>query len=599
MPLKNIEVPREKVDELVEDSKEAEGLELSKKEEAILNEVLDTFPEKISPIGVFRWCQNKVDKILEKYPEFQSRAEVLRGRARKEILFHLYEDKFAVIKDAIEEEDPDEISPAWIRSRKPSLASLIKKSFRTNDDKIDWKFITDKLGVEDKFTIQEHTLRDEKKAILDLKHILEEEKPKNFSPKWIEDHNDSLHSHIRNRYKNEKGLPDWLRLVSQLDKKWHKKWEYKEAERGRTLVDNIKDVKEELKDAELESISPDWIFKNVPKAHYFMQKHIRNIDGKIDWQVLVDTLPKEWQEKWDYAEKRSWTFSKAADHLKALLESSEPETFNGQWIKSIDQGLYLYFLRNVRADDGDGINWNKVIAPLPSIWQERWRAGMRDEKKRELSERRTKWVFETAMQRLNEILREDNPEVVRSSYIGEKDASLLSFFVRHIKNNENEVDWDRIIAQIDEEFSSRFVKPKKLSEHLPEKSYENAEEVDEILMQNQDKMYTLFEQIEPEDLEARNKIINEFIKIIQEGNVSARDRLTDLLEVYKYYPDVAKTRLRRCIYFFNPNQKEPPFIGYLYNSLASEAKGLSIPKFVEQDKPYSDSESLGQRFVAD
>ncbi len=593
MPFESVPIPRPKAESFVEKAAIERGVVLSEEEKLLVNQILDTMPEKMNSTSMTKWCKNKVDKILIDYPELTSKADLIRNYVRNEFMYFFYEDKFDQVKEFIAKDNPEVINPQWLRNKNHAISLLFRRSFRTMDDKVDWDFIIDKLGIKkDRFSIEEHQDWDEQAALSKLTSILENNNPENFNPEWILEKDPKLHSYIVRNYKTNDSI-DWSLFISKLGPVWQNQWLLREVKKDRTLNSSMTELTDLLEKQQPEVVNPYWIFKNLSGVHNFVKEKLRTADDQIHWQLIVDLLPIEWQQRWKYQAKREWNFPKLIVELEDLLERENPETFNSSWIDDNDKGIYLFILRNIKNGEGE-IDWEKIIASLPEKWQQRWRIRMRDEIRKKFSESKMKWTFDEAADELNRMLNENDPAVVSGTYIGQKNPSLLSYFVRHVKDSKGNVDWERIISQVDSKFHNRFRKTKRLEDVVPAESYDDPAELQRFMNDHHDKLYTILEQLVPEDKKHRDQILKGMVDLAKKGNLSAKEKVLDYLEIvasdwveknpkmaiYKYHMDTLRRRLERCIFYFG---NEGEFIAYIYASLHMEGKGLARVTEIEFD----------------
>lgn len=247
MPFESKPLNKGKIESLIKEQENIVG-KYDQTENIIINGILNELPDSINTASLAKFCKNKVDKILENYPDKKDKADIIRNQIQKEIIFDLYNEKFLEIKDAIEIEKPSVISPQWIRERFPAIALLFRRTIKNTTNNVDWNFISKKLGIKDIFKYQEKQIRNEKEAIEELEQLLEKENPEKFSPIWIERNNDSIHTFLKTHFKDDNNKTNWPKAISGLSKKWVDKWEYRESERDRKLNDVIDKLIEVLKE---------------------------------------------------------------------------------------------------------------------------------------------------------------------------------------------------------------------------------------------------------------------------------------------------------------------------------------------------------------
>ena len=364
----------------------------------------------------------------------------------------------------------------------------------------------------------------------------------------------------------------------------------KSIDRGKIelLKNNVDSIIDKINQLTPEKINPYWIFNNCSKEHEFIKKNFRTIDDKINWQLLVDLLPEEQREKWDYEKKRVWTEGLAIGTLVNLLRTKNPASFNPLWIRNNDYGLYRHLRRKLRNEQTGEIAWNLFVEKLPEELMEKWVTGMREEKKKEFIENKIKFTFESAIERLTDLLEQNKPASCSSSDINTWDPSLHSYFRRYVNKKGGGIDWEKIMEKIDPNLREKFIYPKKFEEEYPTENYENEDEVETLINNNKESLLTFFVASSPEERSKRNDICLKMIKLAKKGNLIAEERLMDyleiiesewiekkkVLEIYKFRTDILKERTRRCIYLYRENGTAN-FVWYLLVNLKKHALELN------------------------
>jgi hypothetical protein len=336
-----------------------------------------------------------------------------------------------------------------------------------------------------------------------------------------------------------------------------------------------------------EKISPDWIKNKCGEEYYLVKDKFRTLEGEINWQLFADLLPKNLRNIWSYEKQRTWDNKKAKDTIVSLLKKEKPVTFNAEWIKNRDFGLYKHLRRKLKNKETNKIEWEEFINEIPEEWQEKWVRGFSKEGKIKLIESKRIFTFDLAVKKLNKILEEKNPAHFLSSDIKRFDKQLYSYFKENIKRKKGGIDWEKIIKKIDEKFVKRFRPPKRFEDEYPENRYENQNEVEELLNSNKEGVLGFFGG----DRGKRDEFCLELVGLAKKGNVNAEEKLAQYLEmltmdwiekdemfkVYEVDIDGLRERITRCIYLYKDNQPTS-FIGYVYANLREEAKGKRYEK---------------------
>ena len=138
-----------------------------------------------------------------------------------------------------------------------------------------------------------------------------------------------------------------------------------------------------------------------------------------------------------------------------MLEKDNPVTFNANWLRVQDRGLYKHLRRKLKNQDSGEIEWDKFINQLPEKWMERWVTGMRAEKREQMSQDRMKFTFLSAIERLNLLLEENTPGSFSSTDVESYDEQLYSYFKRHVAKEGGGIDWEKIMSGVDEKYRKR------------------------------------------------------------------------------------------------------------------------------------------------
>lgn len=225
------------------------------------------------------------------------------------------------------------------------------------------------------------------------------------------------------------------------------------------LQKSVNDIVNKSRELNPPKLNPHWIFNNCGKGHDIIKKNFRTVDGEMNWQVLVDLLPEEQKEKWSYEKQRVWNEESAIKVSVGLLEEKKPASFNPFWLRQKDYGLYRHLRRKMKNNDTGEIEWDKFVDQLPEEWTEKWVMGIREEKKKEASDKKMKFTFDSSVERLSEVLNESDAESLSSSDINTLDPQLHSYFRRYIQREKGGIDWIRITREITPSLREKFKFP--------------------------------------------------------------------------------------------------------------------------------------------
>lgn len=190
--------------------------------------------------------------------------------------------------------------------------------------------------------------------------------------------------------------------------------------------------------------------------------------------------------------------------------------------------------------------------------------------------------FDSAIAEINKLLMEKQPETFNRSWIRVHAPRAYRFIQKNIRVENGGIDWDRITRSLDHKFqrlwTGSFRKTVK-------RSYRNKAEVDTVLQQYSDKLYTFLAPADKSDEFMRDIISIALVRIAQKGNISARQEITRLLydtvggwiencptlSCWRGYDPLIQTRLDCCIRRYRYSGS---FMRYLFKTLEYAGRGL-------------------------
>ncbi len=207
--------------------------------------------------------------------------------------------------------------------------------------------------------------------------------------------------------------------------------------------------------------------------------------------------------------------------------------------------------------------------------------------------------FRLAIKILKKELKDKQPKTFSSTWLIKETPSVYRYVWKNIKNENGDIDWDRVTCKLDRKFQKRWVRYRRKSV----KEYENQTEVDLILSRYKDKLYTLMISTNYKDDHNRERIIISLVRISQKGNVLAqRELVTWLMFVveewierrwqirkWKGYTDCVEDKIKGCIRCY---KYTGTFLGYLFRTLEYSARGLRpMIKYSLDDTVFDGEES--------
>lgn len=199
------------------------------------------------------------------------------------------------------------------------------------------------------------------------------------------------------------------------------------------------------------------------------------------------------------------------------------------------------------------------------------------------------------IEKLNDLLKEKDPDKVSSSWIYRNLPSTYMYIWKHVRTETGSIDWDLITSGLNKEFAKKWVRYRYKNPAL----YEDRNEVDKVLLKYKEKLYTLISQENDSDRLMQDKIIIYLVRLGQKGNVCAQDELVKWIiyttddwinkyqQLYKWqgYPDEVETRIKGCIRCYRYTGS---FLGYLFKTLEYSARGK--PPIVSLNDRFCDGE---------
>ncbi len=321
--------------------------------------------------GQINW-ESFVQQLPKEWQEKWSRRESLS-----------LEECVSRISSLLDKLKPQEFNPTWLGIHDGSVYLKLTSSLPRSEEKISWHSFIKKLPQEYQSRWVQNGAQkiSERKRLRLEKYIsravalLEEQKPENFGPKWILDNNATIYNVLLSllpRKKNDKA--DWSYFFDRLPEGWQGKWKKFKDRKGMSVSSMASEVMDQIGKAETkpEMMSPNWIQNNNASLYYTLLNTLpRNEENVIDWQPLVNALPKEWQEKWD-KQKSKQSLENCISVTVSLIENLKPQKISPGWLFKNEQSVYSRLLLVLPRKKGNKLDWQAFVEKLPKEWQERW-----------------------------------------------------------------------------------------------------------------------------------------------------------------------------------------------------------------------------------
>lgn len=201
--------------------------------------------------------------------------------------------------------------------------------------------------------------------------------------------------------------------------------------------------------------------------------------------------------------------------------------------------------------------------------------------------------LEQAIKNIERSIIKRNPQSFHPNWIKYRCKVSYKYIVDNIKNEFNQTDWDLVISKL-QRYNQKLWLKKKKRKRESVVLYEDEEELNVILNRYQEKLYTFISRESQEDKIICDWISIKLVRLSQNGNVLASDKITTLLRYlvdywvefdgsffnWKGYNDLIDNHLNACIRRF---RYAGSFIGYLYRTLEYSGRGLTPLKKISLD----------------
>jgi hypothetical protein len=189
--------------------------------------------------------------------------------------------------------------------------------------------------------------------------------------------------------------------------------------------------------------------------------------------------------------------------------------------------------------------------------------------------------FEFAIKTMNSLLAEKRPETFGRAWVRVNAPYVYHFIQRKIRIKNGGIDWDRITRSLSPQFQKKWMG----SLRRKAKPYWDKGEVNIVLRQYKDKLYTFITTEDSIDEHIRDVISIELVRIAQRGNMSAKREITRLLKFtiddwieknkmlscWTGYDELIQARLECCIRCYRYSGS---FMRYLFKTLEYAGRGL-------------------------
>lgn len=189
--------------------------------------------------------------------------------------------------------------------------------------------------------------------------------------------------------------------------------------------------------------------------------------------------------------------------------------------------------------------------------------------------------FEAAISYINNLLEKKQPQTFDRAWVRVYAPCVYRFVQKKIRIDNGGIDWDRITRALHPRYQRQWTGSLRKTARL----YRDQSEVDAVLRQYSDKLYTFISSQGKDDEHIRDIISIAFVRIAQKGNLLAKQEIIKLLSFtidgwierkptlssWRGYDPLIQIRLECCIRRYRYSGS---FMRYVFKTLEYAARGL-------------------------
>jgi hypothetical protein len=190
--------------------------------------------------------------------------------------------------------------------------------------------------------------------------------------------------------------------------------------------------------------------------------------------------------------------------------------------------------------------------------------------------------FSTVVETLNKLIARTQPDVINSSWIRTRAPRCYRFIRENLRRDFGGIDWDQLTYALEWKYQRRW-RPVRTRKKL--RQYEDRAEVETIVKKYRGKLYVFIAPAGKHDRRTRDVIGICFVRLAQQGNLLARQELTELLkftiddwiERYSFlacwqgHEDEIRNQLEACIRRYRYTGS---FVNYVFRTLECAGRGI-------------------------
>ena len=201
--------------------------------------------------------------------------------------------------------------------------------------------------------------------------------------------------------------------------------------------------------------------------------------------------------------------------------------------------------------------------------------------------------FGRVVQILNELLSKEPPQAINSSWILKNSPRCYRFIWKTVRTDLGAVDWDLVTRALDWKFQRLWTPGRRNRSRV---AYHNHGEVKLVLEKYRAKLYVFLSPQNTLDLRIRETISIALVRLAQHGNLSARQKVTELirytiddwidsyrcLSCWRGYEAEIQTQVEGCIRRYRYSGS---FLRYVFRTLEYAGRGLRPLQAFSLDEP--------------
>lgn len=278
-----------------------------------------------------------------------------------------------------------------------------------------------------------------------VNEIIAKINPALINPAWFEKNARPFHRFVCKNFKtNDTNEVDWGFVAQKMG--IENRFVYLEQKKGLSFEERVSEIVKTLEEKNPENFGPRWLRDNAHSEYRYLEKVLPKEGTSIVWDSVLELLPQEWSEKWQYHEsKRGYSFEERVNEVLKILEEKNPRKFSPSWLIKNAPSEHLFFATNLKTDNGQ-VDWKTLINLLPEVWRDRWTFT----EKRDLS-------GNNAIVELTSLVHDFKVEKFTPKWIEDHDPALYTALRSLLgRTKDNFIQWEKMEDLLPAEILSKF-----------------------------------------------------------------------------------------------------------------------------------------------